>query len=72
MDFFSQTELLDTIDAALDHPERMVALREAARQTIVDHYNVQQSLQRYGQLITQVMAQRDKRTGNVQQAGKAG
>lgn len=39
-DFFSPTDIADKVDAVFDHPDRMAALRVAARQTIIDRYDL--------------------------------
>jgi glycosyltransferase involved in cell wall biosynthesis len=40
VDFFSTAAIADRIDEVLDHPDRMQALRAAARQTIVERYDL--------------------------------
>lgn len=40
VDFFSPSAIADRVDEVLDHPHRMQALREQARKTIVQHYNL--------------------------------
>jgi glycosyltransferase involved in cell wall biosynthesis len=40
VDFFSPTEIADAIDRVLDAPDRMQAMREAARQTVVERYDL--------------------------------
>ena len=40
VDFFSPTALAETVDRALDAPDAMAPLRAAARQTIVDRYDL--------------------------------
>ncbi|KZD06451.1 glycosyltransferase family 4 protein [Oceanibaculum pacificum] len=39
-DFFSPSDIADKVDAVFDHPDRMAALRVAARQTIIDRYDL--------------------------------
>jgi glycosyltransferase involved in cell wall biosynthesis len=41
VDFFSPSDIAEAIDRVLDHPDRMRALRENARQTILDHYDLE-------------------------------
>jgi glycosyltransferase involved in cell wall biosynthesis len=40
VDFFSPIGIADAIDRVLDHPDRMQALRNAARQTVIDRYDL--------------------------------
>ncbi len=40
VDFFSPEEIADSVDAVLDDPDRMSTLRKAARQTIIDRYDL--------------------------------
>ncbi|MFN3460299.1 MAG: glycosyltransferase family 4 protein [Oceanibaculum sp.] len=40
VDFFSPAGIADAVDRVLDHPDRMAELRRAARQTIVDRYDL--------------------------------
>lgn len=40
VDFFSVTGIADAVDRVLDHPDRMADLRRAARQSIVDRYDL--------------------------------
>lgn len=40
VDFFSATGIADAVDRVLDHPDRMAELRRAARQTILDRYDL--------------------------------
>lgn len=40
VDFFSPAAIADAVDRVLDHPDRMRAMRERARQTIVDRYDL--------------------------------
>jgi glycosyltransferase involved in cell wall biosynthesis len=41
VDFFSVTDICDRIDAALEHPDRMQALREAARATAIRDFDLE-------------------------------
>ena len=40
VDFFSATGIADAVDRVLDHPDRMADLRRAARQSIIDRYDL--------------------------------
>jgi len=40
VDFFSTQQIADRVEEVLDHPNRMQALRDAARQTIVERYDL--------------------------------
>lgn len=40
VDFFKPLEIADVVDQVLNHPDRMLSLREAARQTIVEQYDL--------------------------------
>ncbi len=40
VDFFNPPEIADAVDQVLDHPDRMANLREAARNTIVQQYDL--------------------------------
>jgi glycosyltransferase involved in cell wall biosynthesis len=44
VDFFSPTAIADRVDEILAHPERMAEIRERARQTIVQKYNLENLL----------------------------
>lgn len=39
VDFFSPTAIADRVDEILDHPDKMQAMRAAARKTAVDHFD---------------------------------
>jgi glycosyltransferase involved in cell wall biosynthesis len=54
VDFFTPREIADRVDEALDHPERMAPLRRAARQTVLDHYALENCLRQQVQLVTAV------------------
>lgn len=55
-DFFSPEEMADQVDHVLDHPDRMAALRRAARQTVLDRYALSKCLPKQIQLINEVAA----------------
>lgn len=40
VDFFSTTQIADAIERVLEHPDRMQALRDAARQTVLTDYDL--------------------------------
>ena len=40
VDFFDSNQLVDAIHRVLDHPNRMQAMRAAARQTVVERYDL--------------------------------
>lgn len=50
-DFFAPQQLADTVESVLDHPARMRGLGDRARDHIVRHYNVNESIARYCRLI---------------------
>ena len=51
VDFFSPSGIADRVDEALEQRQRMRAIREAARKTIVECYDVRDSIVRYERLI---------------------
>lgn len=51
VDFFSPEQIADAVDEVFSYPDRMQALRDAARRTIVEGYEVRQSLMSYWHLI---------------------
>lgn len=51
VDFFSPEQVADAVDRVLDHPDRMRAIRKAARQTILQRYELQDCIQRQVELI---------------------
>ena len=40
VDFFSPAAIADAVDRVLDHPDRMATLRQRARQTVVERYDL--------------------------------
>ena len=52
VDFFSPNQIADAVDEVLTHPNRMQTIRQAARQTIMAHYEVRQSLEQYQTVIS--------------------
>lgn len=55
VDFFSPDEIADQVDRVLDHPDRMQAMRAAARNTILQRYDLKKCLQQQVQLISQMV-----------------
>lgn len=59
VDFFSPRALADRVDEVLEHPDRMEALRLAARQTAVEKFDLaQKQLPRWERLIDDVVNRR--------------
>ncbi len=57
VDFFSPTAIADSVDYALDHPDQMLKLRKAARQTILENYTHANGIAAYKTLLTEVTGQ---------------
>jgi len=51
VDFFSPTEIADTVDKLLDNPKKYQKMRQVARKTILDKYTIQQGVEQYVNLI---------------------
>jgi hypothetical protein len=51
VDFFSPSKITDRVDEVLAQPQRMRAIREAARRTTVEGYDVRDSIGRYERLM---------------------
>jgi glycosyltransferase involved in cell wall biosynthesis len=51
VDFFSPTEIADSVDEVLDHPDQFTYLREQARQTILQQYDLAQLLPQHLQWL---------------------
>ncbi|MCB1759948.1 MAG: glycosyltransferase family 4 protein [Gammaproteobacteria bacterium] len=51
VDFFSPREVADAVDRALDHPDRMAALRAAARRTVEQRYALKSCLTKQVELV---------------------
>lgn len=51
VDFFSPKQIAGRVDEVLSHPDRMQAIRQAARQTIIERYEVTKSLKEYQAVI---------------------
>jgi glycosyltransferase involved in cell wall biosynthesis len=54
VDFFAPKEIADRVSEVLDHPNRMAALRQQARQTVLERYDLTKLLSQQLQLITEV------------------
>jgi glycosyltransferase involved in cell wall biosynthesis len=52
-DFFSPQEIADRVEDVLDHPDRMAAIRDQARKTILERYDLAQLLPQHLQWIEQ-------------------
>ncbi|HUD65082.1 MAG TPA: glycosyltransferase family 4 protein [Candidatus Sulfotelmatobacter sp.] len=56
VDFFSTDEICDRVDEVLDHPDRMQALRDAARETAIRKFDANTvTLPRWHQLLTSLV-----------------
>lgn len=55
-DFFSPEEIAEQVDRVLDHPDRMQAIRDAARDTIVQRYDLKRSLVLQTRLLQEMVA----------------
>jgi glycosyltransferase involved in cell wall biosynthesis len=64
VDFFSPKEIAERVCEALALPEKMAPLRRAARQTVLDHYALENCLSQQMQLI-QAVARGEKGTGTA-------
>ncbi len=51
VDFFSLAEIAKTVDAVLSKPKNYAKMRKNARETVLKHYQVEQSIQQYQQLF---------------------
>ncbi len=51
VDFFSPEDVADGVDRVFDHPDRMQAVRERARKTVVEKYDLSLCLPRHIRLI---------------------
>ncbi len=66
VDFFSVGQIIDRVDEVLDHPDRMAALRSAARRTIVERYDLRRiCLPRFAELINRLVAGRPPEPGDA-------
>lgn len=55
VDFHDHTAIADRIDEVLDHPDRMQAVRERARATILDHYDLNDCMNKQIALIERLV-----------------
>jgi glycosyltransferase involved in cell wall biosynthesis len=54
VDFFSPTAIADSVDYTFEHPEQMLKLRKAARQTVLENYTHANGIAAYKTLLTKV------------------
>lgn len=57
-DFFSPEEIAERVDEALDHEDRMAALRERARNTVLERYDLASCLPRQLKVMEDLIAGR--------------
>ncbi|HOP15746.1 MAG: glycosyltransferase family 4 protein [Gammaproteobacteria bacterium] len=55
VDFFSPEEIADQVDRVLSHPDRMQVMRDAARETILQRYDLKKCLHSQIQLMSQMV-----------------
>lgn len=55
VDFFSPTEIADSVDQLLDNPKKYQKMRQTARKIILDKYTIQQGIQQYLDLFEPVL-----------------
>ena len=59
VDFFSTDEICSRVDEVLDHPNRMQALRDAARATALKHFDLKTvTLPRWNRLLRELVTRR--------------
>ncbi len=58
VDFFAPEKIADNVDRALDQREAMREIRLAARAHVVEHYNFQQGLEKYRDLVEKMTGKR--------------
>ncbi|HEY7690529.1 MAG TPA: glycosyltransferase, partial [Dongiaceae bacterium] len=58
VDFFSPKSVADRVEEVLKAPEKYKPLREKARQTVIERYQLQDCLKRHVQLIEDVSERR--------------
>lgn len=63
VDFFSTDQIAQRIDEVLGHPDRMAALRAAARATVQERYEVRKTLPQLLQLIDELALRRKPTAG---------
>ncbi|MUG99527.1 glycosyltransferase [Scytonema sp. UIC 10036] len=78
INFFSPQEMCDRICEALQHPEKMTAIRDRARQTILEHYSLSHLLPQHLRWIQQQEENNNRkqvvhqiRTGNVKTSSRS-
>ena len=59
VDFFSPQQIADRVDEVFSHPERMKIIKENARKTVQENYNIQNLLSEQIDLINR-MARKEK------------
>ena len=64
VDFFDPTAIADAVTAVLTHPDRMAAMRRAARQTAIDRFDLKtKCLPQVMQLFDDLVAGRRPQVG---------
>lgn len=63
VNFFSPSEIADRVEEVLDSPDRMASLRDRARKTITDNYNLAQLLPQHLQWIQEGIEVRRQKAG---------
>lgn len=56
--FFSPTAIADAVDSVFNHPDRMQALRVAARQTVLHRYTLERGVAAYKALLAEIVSGR--------------
>jgi glycosyltransferase involved in cell wall biosynthesis len=56
VNFFSPMAIADAVDAVFNHPDRMQAIRIAARQTVLHRYALERGLAGYKALLAEVVS----------------
>jgi glycosyltransferase involved in cell wall biosynthesis len=67
VDFFSPKQIADRVDEVLDHPDRMAQVRDRARQTVVERYDLRELLSKQLRLIEEIA--RTSRPAGADRAG---
>ncbi len=60
VDFFSPEAIADRIDEVLDHKDRMAALRQRARETVIERYELGRCLEQQAALIQRHLPRRSR------------
>lgn len=58
VDFFSPKQISEAVDKVVDHPDRLQSIREAARQIVIEHYEVRIALAKYTKIIESILEPR--------------